>query len=273
MHHHVLVARLLDEALRMQAVALLLHVAEIGRLQLGLPTALLVGGQKDVVFADAAGDVSAAMQGDGLAHGEFAQQLVEILCRHLRFGSSVQQFIVQQVEQGRRGQFAHTIDNHVGPAVAEYRGAQPFLPIVVVGHAAQRSLDAAQHNGHIGEELFENLRIDDGGIFGPHIVASVGAVGIFGAQAAVGRIFIDHRIHHARRNAEEHTRTAQLAKVAEVAVPVGLRNDGHAVAFGLNQAADDGSAKGRMVHVGIAREQDNVYFVPTAELHLLAGGG
>ena len=61
MHHHVLVARLLDEALRMQAVALLLHVAEIGRLQLGLPTALLVGGQKDVVFADAAGDVGAAM--------------------------------------------------------------------------------------------------------------------------------------------------------------------------------------------------------------------
>ena len=76
MHHHVLVARLLDEALRMQAVALLLHVAEIGRLRLGSLAALLVGGQKDVVFADAAGDVSAAMQGDGLAHGTFAQQLV-----------------------------------------------------------------------------------------------------------------------------------------------------------------------------------------------------
>ena len=61
MHHHVLVARLLDEALRMQAVALFLHVAEIGRLRLRLLAALLVGGQKDVVFADAAGDVGAAM--------------------------------------------------------------------------------------------------------------------------------------------------------------------------------------------------------------------
>ena len=98
MDHDELVGRLLDEALRVQAVTLLLHMAEVGGLQLGLPAAFLVGSQEDVVLANAAGDVGAAMQGDGLAHGEFAQQLVEILCRHLRFGPSVQEFLVQQME-------------------------------------------------------------------------------------------------------------------------------------------------------------------------------
>ena len=47
------------------------------------------------------------------------------------------------------------------------------MPVVVVGDAAQRGLDAAEHYGDIGEEFFEDLGVDDRGVFRPHVVTAV----------------------------------------------------------------------------------------------------
>ena len=108
---------------------------------------------------------------------------------------------------------------------------------------AHGSLDAAEDDGHVGIELLEDLRIDDGGVFRTHVVTSVGAVGILGAQAAVGGVFVHHRVHAARGDAEEKTGATQLLEVAEVTVPVGLGYDGHAVAGGFEGPSDDGGTE------------------------------
>ena len=42
-----------------------------------------------------------------------------------------------------------------------------------MGDAAQGGFDAAEDDGHIGIELFEDFRIDDGGVLRPHIVTAV----------------------------------------------------------------------------------------------------
>ena len=52
-------------------------------------------------------------------------------------------------------------------------------------------------------------------------------------------------------------------------MPVRLWYDGHTIACGLECASYHSSSKGRMVYIGIAREQDNIYFVPSPELQLL----
>ena len=142
-----------------------------------------------------------------------------------------------------------------------------------MGEPAQRGLDAAQHHRHIGEELLEDARVDDGGIFGAQVVASVGAVGIFGTKAAVGSILIDHRVHAAGSDAEEEPWTSQFPEVAVVAMPVGLGNDGHPVACRLETAPDDGGSEGGMVYIGIGAEEDDIHLVPAPELQFLARGG
>ena len=104
-------------------------------------------------------------------------------------------------------------------------------------------------------------------------MATIGRIGIFRAQSAGGCVLVDHRVHAARRNAEEETGTSQTLEVAEVAVPVGLGHDGHTIACRLKDTPDDGNAKRRVVNVCIAREQDDVNtVVPSPQFQLFSRG-
>ena len=167
----------------------------------------------------------------------------------------------------------HAIDNHVGTAVAEYAWAHLVLPVVIVGEATERCLYATQHDRHIRIEFSENARIDNGRVFGTKVMTAVGAVGILATKTLVGSIFVYHRIHTAGGNAKEKTWSAQLFKVAIVAVPVGLGNNSHTIAGMLKGATDDGSAKGRMIYISIATEENNINLVPLTKVQLFARGG
>ena len=52
-------------------------------------------------------------------------------------------------------------------------------------------------------------------------------------------------------------------------MPVGLGDDADTVAMLLEHAGDDGRGKGRMVHIGIARDEDKVALVPATFFHVL----
>ena len=171
--------------------------------------------------------------------------------------------------QFQRHLFAHAVGNHVGAAVHEDARTQTILPVVIVGETSQGSFYASEHHGHVGVELFENLRVDDGGIFRSFVVASVGRVGILRAQPSCGGVLVHHRIHAPWRNAEEQPRSPQLREVAVVAVPIGLRYDGHMITRSFQYATDDSHTKRRVVNVCVTREENNVHVVPTTQLHLL----
>ena len=98
---------------------------------------------------------------------------------------------------------------------------------------------------------------------------AVRAVFIDGPQASVGRVLVYHRVHAARGYTEEEPRTPQLLEVAVVAVPVGLRHDGHAIACGFEATPHDGHAERRVIDVGITREQDDVELVPPLQCAFL----
>ena len=42
-----------------------------------------------------------------------------------------------------------------------------------MGDAAQGGLDTAEDDGHVGIELFEDLRVDDGGVLRTHVVTAI----------------------------------------------------------------------------------------------------
>lgn len=59
-------------------------------------------------------------------------------------------------------------------------------------------------------------------------------------------------------------RGPELGEIAQVVAPVGLRDDGHTVTLGLEQAPDDCRSECWVVDVGIAREEDHVELIPAA---------
>ena len=137
----------------MQFVALFFDVAEIGGVGAAVFQAGLMRCQLNVIFRNAAGDIVLTAKRHGLRHGLAPQQRLEV-CRAAKgIGAAVQHAVFNFPAKPLHGQFTHTIYNKVRPAVAKNAGAQALLPIVVVGHAAQRCLDAAEHYGHFGKEL------------------------------------------------------------------------------------------------------------------------
>ena len=56
-------------------------------------------------------------------------------------------------------------------------------------------------------------------------------------------------------------------------MPVGLGYDGNLVSVAFERSADDGNPERGMVDIGIARKQDDVGLLPTAQQQFLLGGG
>ncbi len=135
-----------------------------------------------------------------------------------------------------------------------------------MGNAAQRAFDAAKHDGYVTKRLAATLRVDDHGAVGPLAALAIGRVAVVVAQAAVSRVAVHHGIHVAAGNSEEQIRLAER-RVRLGAAPVRLRDDADAETVRLQQAADDGHAEARVVHVGIARYQHDVAGVPAEHVH------
>lgn len=81
---------------------------------------------------------------------------------------------------------------------------------------------------------------------------SSGCIGIVVTQTAGGCVMVDHRVHRAGRYPEKQPWAAELLEVAQVVLPVGLRDYSDIVAVALEDAANDGSTESRMIYIGIA---------------------
>ena len=138
---------------------------------------------------------------------------------------------------------------------------------------AQRGFYSPQYDRHVGIKSFQDLAVHYRGIFRTKVVPPVRRICVLAPQAAVGRVFVHHRIHAAGSHTEPQARPSQFLEIAEITVPVRLGNNRHPVAFGFQNAPDDSRTERRMIHVGISGEQDNVHIIPSPQLHFFFGRG
>ena len=131
----------------------------------------------------------------------------------------------------------------------------------------QTGFDATDDNGHIGIGFTRALAVDNHRAVGPFRRFGIGCVGVIAAQAAIGRVTVDHRIHVAGGNAEKQFGPAQRAEGIH-RMPVRLGNDANTETLRLQQPADDCHAETGVINVSIAGDEDNVAFVPTKLVHL-----
>ena len=136
-----------------------------------------------------------------------------------------------------------------------------------MGNAAQRTFNAAKHDGDVFVSLAAALAVDNGRTVGALATDVACRVRIVTANLAVSGVAIDHRIHVARRHAEKQVRLAQRFKRVG-ALPIGLGDDADTKALHFQHPANHRHAKTRMVNIGIAGDDDDVAAVPAQFVHL-----
>ena len=109
--------------------------------------------------------------------------------------------------------------------------------------APQGGFDAADGHRDIGPELLEDSGIDEGRPVRAGAGATFRRVSVVAAKAFGGSIVVDHGVHGAGAYTEEQPRPAELAEVAQVVAPVGLRHNGDLIPFGLQHTCDDSRAE------------------------------
>ena len=157
-------------------------------------------------------------------------------------------------------------------AVEEDGAPDRVGPVVEVRDAAQAGLDAADDERNALEGLPHALRVDDHRVIGAPAGLAIRRVGVVRPDAAIRRVAVHHGVHVARRHAEEERGRAQRLEGLGGG-PVRLGDDADAKALGFEQASDHGHAEARVVHVGVAGDQDDVAGVPPQRVHLGAGHG
>ena len=178
----------------------------------------------------------------------------------------------QPVGQRNYGTLGVAVEQDVRLAVHQGRVAHLLLPVVEVGDAPQRGLNAADDHGHPLAGFLAALAVDQNGPVGAPAALGIGGVGVVGTDLPVRGVAVHHGVHVARGDAEEEVGAAQLHEIVRGA-PVGLGDDSHAEALGLEQPSHDGHAEAGVVHVGIAGDDDDVAAVPAQLLHLLPAHG
>ena len=166
----------------------------------------------------------------------------------------------------------HAVGDEIGPGIEQDGALEGIGPVVVMGEPAQTRLDAAQNDRRFLEGAANEVRIDHGRVVGARAALAARRVGVVAAALLVHRVVVHHGVHIARRYEESQPRLAEHRDAFRV-VPIGLSDEAHLVAVGLQHPRDDGAAERGMIHVGVAGDIDEVELPPAARIGLGARGG
>ena len=141
-------------------------------------------------------------------------------------------------------------------------------PVVVMSHAPQTRLDAADDDGNLPEMFPNHIAVHDGGIVRPFSHDAAGGEGVGFPPSLGHRIVIYHGIHIAGRDEKSQPRFPQ-GKNRVLILHIRLGNHTHRVASGLQHAPDDRMSEGGMVHIGIPADVHEIQLTDSLTLHIL----
>ena len=177
--------------------------------------------------------------------------------------------LVEELGYLEGGAFAHAVVEQVGRGVGENTGKQTVVPIVVVRQTTHGGFDTSNNHRGIGIELLEDTRVYVCGAVRAETCLPARCVSIIVTQTAGSGVVIDHTVHYTTIDPEKEAWSPELAEIAQVVAPVGLRNNSHTIASCLKRTPNNGCTKGRMVNVSIACDQNDVDLLPSKALDLI----
>ena len=180
------------------------------------------------------------------------------------------QAAVQSVRHLHHRPLAHAVHEQVRLAVQQNGAFKLVRPVVVVGHAAQAGLNAADENGDILIYPTDEITVHHRSIVRPFPNHPTGCKGIHLAVLFGHAVVVDHGVHVAASDQKAQTGPTQNRDGLGV-FPIRLGDESHLISCRFQHTADDGMAKGGMVHIGIPNDVDKVTLFPASPLHIRFG--
>ena len=163
--------------------------------------------------------------------------------------------------------FPHAVDQQVGSAIHQNGAADFIIPIIVVGEPAQGCLDAADDDGQVGPGPLDQVGIDDHCPVGPAPRQTAGGVGVLFPPALCHGVMGHHGIDVARIDQGGIAGPAHGQQLVGRVV-IGLGKDGHPEPGFFQHTGDHRCAKGGVIHIGIAGDQQEIVVIPTPLHHI-----
>ena len=170
------------------------------------------------------------------------------------------------------GVFPHAVDQNIRPGVCQGAAADLVVPVIIVGKAAQGSLQPADDNGQVGKGLPGPVGVHDHRVVGAQSRLLAGGVEVLTAALFGGGVVGHHGVQVA--GADHHAQAGPAHSPESLRrVPVRLGQHRHPVALRLQYPADHRRAEAGVIHIGVAGDQQKVVPPPAALLHVRFGHG
>ena len=158
--------------------------------------------------------------------------------------------------------FSHSINQIVRLGIKKDRAADLVVPEIIMCHAAQRSLDTAEHDRFcILEVPADQVGVDHAGTVRTAVVDPAGRIIIAFAGLFGSGIIRHHRIHRTGGYAPEELRLAQTGDISR-GIHIRLGDNCRVVTGILQHMTDHSDPDVRRIDIGIPRHQDHVRRVP-----------
>jgi len=152
-----------------------------------------------------------------------------------------------------------------------------------MGKAAEACLNAAYDNGDVFIRTPHTFNVLENSGVGTEACVAARGIGVVGAGLFGGSIMGDHGIEIASAHEKGEPGPSQNGVWrgtvwrdffrSGLGTPTGLGNDPHPVPLRFQKPADQGRGKGRMIHIGVSGDKDEITFIPAPFLHIGPANG
>ena len=175
---------------------------------------------------------------------------------------------VQRIRYGNDGTLSHAERQYIRLRIQQHRAFQRIVPVIIVRHAPQACLDAADDNGLFRISAADQIAVNNGCMIGPLSHHAAGRIEISGAPFFGDAVMIHHRIHIACAHQKAQSWFTEYVDAVFI-FPVRLGDDTHTIACVFQHTADDCRTERRMIDIGISDHKRKVHLIPSAPLHIL----
>lgn len=162
---------------------------------------------------------------------------------------------------------AHAEHEQICAAVNQDARANGVIPIIIMRETAKGRLYAADSDWNIAICLANQTAIDINRAIGTACALSTGGIDVGGTALLRSGIMVHHAVDHASGDEKSIIWSAKTHEIMGI-LPAGLGEHGDAIARALKNAAENGTAKGRMIHICVAADENKIGRIPTANAHV-----
>ena len=172
----------------------------------------------------------------------------------------------QRFRNFRYGMLSHAVGNDIRLGIQQHGGPQAVRPVVIVRQPPQAGLNASCNDRHVGVGPADPVAVHNDCAVRPQSHLPARRIGIRFPVLPRHGIMVYHGIHVSGRDQKPQPGTPEFPD-GLLLTPVRLGQKAYAIAQRLQQPCQNGRPEGRMIHICVTTDINEIHAVPAARFH------